>query len=240
MEFVTKEFASLAEERPPASVRSRSRRFPSQQGSVDVLGTERPFASLRSATTVGLPLPSAGSPRRSGHAPPALVRPRDRASAPVLAPDRARGSRRVRGARHPPVLMPVRVHPGAAGSVRRWFPRGMPAALDSRGTVFVHVDPGAPLVAGPAPEAMGGAEEGRLAGRGRRGSERPRDRFSGRGRSSGTGRWRQPRRTPPPVASSSASVRVGPRVPQPWHPRSGPIVPERTAILLDRFLRSER
>ncbi len=39
-------------------------------------------------------------------------------------------------------LMPVRVYRGAAGGARRYFPRGMPVALDSRRTVFVHADPG--------------------------------------------------------------------------------------------------
>ena len=38
--------------------------------------------------------------------------------------------------------MPVRVYRGAAGGVRRYFPRGMPVALDSRRAVFVHADPG--------------------------------------------------------------------------------------------------
>ena len=39
-------------------------------------------------------------------------------------------------------LMPVRVYRGAAGGARRYFPRGMPVALDSRRAVFVHADPG--------------------------------------------------------------------------------------------------
>ncbi len=39
-------------------------------------------------------------------------------------------------------LMPVRVYRGAAGGTRRYFPRGMPVALDSRRAVFVHADPG--------------------------------------------------------------------------------------------------
>ncbi|MDE2870208.1 MAG: hypothetical protein OXQ94_00750 [Gemmatimonadota bacterium] len=38
--------------------------------------------------------------------------------------------------------MPVRVYRGAAGGARRYFPRGMPVALDSRRSVFVHADPG--------------------------------------------------------------------------------------------------
>ena len=38
--------------------------------------------------------------------------------------------------------MPVRVYRGAAGGARRYFPRGMPVALDSRRAVFVHADPG--------------------------------------------------------------------------------------------------
>ena len=39
-------------------------------------------------------------------------------------------------------LMPVRVYRGAAGGARRYFPCGMPVALDSRRAVFVHADPG--------------------------------------------------------------------------------------------------
>ena len=39
-------------------------------------------------------------------------------------------------------LLPVRVYRGAAGGARRYFPRGMPLALDSRRAVFVHADPG--------------------------------------------------------------------------------------------------
>ena len=39
-------------------------------------------------------------------------------------------------------VMPVRVYRGAAGGVRRYFPRGMPVALDTRRAVFVHADPG--------------------------------------------------------------------------------------------------
>ncbi len=39
-------------------------------------------------------------------------------------------------------LMPVRVYRGAAGGARRYCPRGMPVALDSRRAVFVHADPG--------------------------------------------------------------------------------------------------
>ena len=39
-------------------------------------------------------------------------------------------------------LMPVRVYRGAAGGARRYFPRGMPVALDSNRAVFVHADPG--------------------------------------------------------------------------------------------------
>ena len=39
-------------------------------------------------------------------------------------------------------LMPVRVYRGAAGGARRYFPRGMPVALNSRRAVFVHADPG--------------------------------------------------------------------------------------------------
>ena len=39
-------------------------------------------------------------------------------------------------------LLPVRVYRGAAGGTRRYFPRGMPVALDSRRAVFVHTDPG--------------------------------------------------------------------------------------------------
>ena len=39
-------------------------------------------------------------------------------------------------------LMPVRVYRGAAGGARRYFPRGMPVALDSSRAVFVHADPG--------------------------------------------------------------------------------------------------
>ncbi|MCY3599424.1 MAG: hypothetical protein OXN85_05600 [Gemmatimonadetes bacterium] len=39
-------------------------------------------------------------------------------------------------------LMPVRVYRGAVGGARRYFPRGMPVALDSRRAVFVHADPG--------------------------------------------------------------------------------------------------
>jgi len=36
--------------------------------------------------------------------------------------------------------MPVRVYRGAVGGARRYFPRGMPVALDSRRAVFVHAD----------------------------------------------------------------------------------------------------
>ena len=39
-------------------------------------------------------------------------------------------------------LLPVRVYRGAAGGARRYFPRGMPVALDARRAVFVHADPG--------------------------------------------------------------------------------------------------
>ena len=39
-------------------------------------------------------------------------------------------------------LLPVRVYRGAAGGARRYFPRAMPVALDSRRAVFVHADPG--------------------------------------------------------------------------------------------------
>ena len=39
-------------------------------------------------------------------------------------------------------LLPVRVYRGAAGGARRYFPRGMPVALDSGRAVFVHADPG--------------------------------------------------------------------------------------------------
>ena len=39
-------------------------------------------------------------------------------------------------------LLPVRVYRGAAGGAGRYFPRGMPVALDSRRAVFVHADPG--------------------------------------------------------------------------------------------------
>jgi len=39
-------------------------------------------------------------------------------------------------------LLPARVYRGAAGGARRYFPRGMPVALDSRRAVFVHADPG--------------------------------------------------------------------------------------------------
>ena len=39
-------------------------------------------------------------------------------------------------------LVPVRVYRGAAGSARRYFPRGMPVALDLGRAVFVHADPG--------------------------------------------------------------------------------------------------
>ena len=39
-------------------------------------------------------------------------------------------------------LLPVRVYRGAASGARRYFPRGMPVALDSRRAVFVHADPG--------------------------------------------------------------------------------------------------
>ena len=39
-------------------------------------------------------------------------------------------------------LMPVRVYRGAGGGARRYFPRGMPVALDSRRAVFVHAGPG--------------------------------------------------------------------------------------------------
>ncbi|MXX72824.1 MAG: hypothetical protein F4Y73_13305, partial [Gemmatimonadetes bacterium] len=39
-------------------------------------------------------------------------------------------------------LLPVRVYRGAVGGARRYFPRGMPVALDSRRAVFVHADPG--------------------------------------------------------------------------------------------------
>ncbi len=39
-------------------------------------------------------------------------------------------------------LMSVRVYRGAAGGARRYFPRGMPVALDFRRAVFVHADPG--------------------------------------------------------------------------------------------------
>ena len=38
--------------------------------------------------------------------------------------------------------MPVRVYRGALRGLRRYFPRGMPVALDSRRAVFVHADPG--------------------------------------------------------------------------------------------------
>ena len=76
-------------------------------------------------------------------------------------------------------LLPVRVYRGAAGGVRRYFPRGMPVALDSSPAVFVpcrsrlrHRDR-APLVAGSAPEALGGAEGAGPVGRGRRGRVRP-------------------------------------------------------------------
>ena len=40
------------------------------------------------------------------------------------------------------LVMPVRVYRGAAGGARRYFPRGMPVALDSRRAVFIHADPG--------------------------------------------------------------------------------------------------
>ena len=39
-------------------------------------------------------------------------------------------------------LLPVRIYRGAAGGARRYIPRGMPVALDSRHAVFVHADPG--------------------------------------------------------------------------------------------------
>ena len=39
-------------------------------------------------------------------------------------------------------MLPVRVYRGAAGGARRYIPRGMPVALDSRRAVFVHADPG--------------------------------------------------------------------------------------------------
>ncbi len=39
-------------------------------------------------------------------------------------------------------LLPARVYRGAADGARRYFPRGMPMALDSSGAVFVHADPG--------------------------------------------------------------------------------------------------
>ena len=39
-------------------------------------------------------------------------------------------------------LLPFRVYRGAAGGARRYFPRGMSVALDSRRAVFVHADPG--------------------------------------------------------------------------------------------------
>ena len=39
-------------------------------------------------------------------------------------------------------LLPVRVYRGATGGARRYFPRGMPVALDSGRAVFVHADPG--------------------------------------------------------------------------------------------------
>ena len=39
-------------------------------------------------------------------------------------------------------LLPVRVYRGASGGARRYFPRGMPVALDSSRAVFVHTDPG--------------------------------------------------------------------------------------------------
>ncbi|MDE0358562.1 MAG: hypothetical protein OXN92_12640 [Gammaproteobacteria bacterium] len=39
-------------------------------------------------------------------------------------------------------LMPFRVYRGAARGARRYFPRGMPVALDPRRAVFVHADPG--------------------------------------------------------------------------------------------------
>jgi len=39
-------------------------------------------------------------------------------------------------------LLPVRVYRGAAGGTRRYFRRGMPVALDSLRTVFVHAGPG--------------------------------------------------------------------------------------------------
>ena len=42
----------------------------------------------------------------------------------------------------PRSLLPVRVYRGAAGGAQRYFPRGMPVALDSRRAVFVHADPG--------------------------------------------------------------------------------------------------
>ena len=38
--------------------------------------------------------------------------------------------------------LPVRVYRGATGGARRYFPRGMPVALDSRRAVFVHADSG--------------------------------------------------------------------------------------------------
>ncbi len=39
-------------------------------------------------------------------------------------------------------LLPARIYRGAAEGARRYFPRGMPVALDSRRAVFVHADPG--------------------------------------------------------------------------------------------------
>ena len=76
--------------------------------------------------------------------------------------------------------MPVRVYRGAAGGVRRYFPRGMPVALEPRRAVFRprrsrlrHLD-GAPFVTEPAPAALGSAEGAAgLVGRSRRGRWRP-------------------------------------------------------------------
>ncbi|WP_420447564.1 hypothetical protein [Candidatus Palauibacter sp.] len=75
--------------------------------------------------------------------------------------------------------LPVRVYLGATGGARRYFPRGMPVALDSRRAVFVHADSGYDTstalhyVAGSAPEALGGAAGGWIVSRGRRGRGHP-------------------------------------------------------------------
>ena len=139
---------------------------------------------------------------RSGRSPPALVRLRHRASEPALAADRVGEGRRVRGARHRPrpdarpglpgrgrggaALLPARDARGAGLPPRRVRPRR------SR---LRHLD-GDPLVAGSAPEALGGVAGGWLCRSRPSGSRAPGDRSTGRGRSSRTGPVRTRPRVP--------------------------------------------